>query len=172
MPTKELYFLRHAIAIDRETSNYNEDERPLTSDGEKKMIQAVWGMKHLKLSLDGILSSPLTRARQTAQLVKDHLPVSHKIEIEETLRPGGSLEDFLKKLKTRKEESLLSVGHEPSMSDWIQTLLGVQGQGLIQMKKGALCHLTLEWRGSRPQARLNFLLPPRVLREMGKGRRS
>jgi len=163
----ELYFLRHAIAVEQETEGYADQERPLTSEGKKKMVEAVRGMKELKIKIDVLLSSPLTRALQTAELVRENLPFEGEIEVEKTLAPGGSYEDFLKKLRTREDSSVMLVGHEPALSSWVQNLLGCDPTGSVLMKKGSLCHLSLHWRGSRPFAELESLLQPRMLRQIG-----
>ncbi len=161
-----LYFLRHGVAVERGNEDYSEEDRPLTPEGSDKMIAGVAGIKKLKISLDALLSSPLVRAFQTAQIVQEHLPFKGKIEVEKALLPGGSLEDFLKKLKNRAEENVMLVGHEPTMSRWIQNLLGCDPIGSVRLKKGSLCHLLLEWRGARPMAELITLLQPRTLRQI------
>ncbi len=167
MNKKELYFLRHAIAVESGTFGSSEKTRPLTEEGSQRMIQSVKGFKRLKINPEVILSSPFTRAWQTAELVKTHLPFLAEIETEENLQPGGELEEFLKKIRKRKEERFLLVGHEPSLSFWIQDLLEFRGRARVQMKKGALCHLKLEWTDSYLKAELVSLLQPRVLRRIG-----
>jgi len=162
----ELFFLRHGIAVERGSEGYEDEERPLTSEGKKKLIEGIRGMKRLKIKVDKILSSPLTRALQTAELAKEHLPVNSEVEIEKTLVPGGSYEDFLKKLRSRPEASLMLVGHEPAMSSWVQSLLGCPPMGSVLLKKGSLCHLKIQWRGSRPFVELQALLQPRMLRQI------
>jgi phosphohistidine phosphatase len=166
MGLKELYFLRHGVAADREGWDLSDDERPLTEEGIEKMVREVKGLKKIKFSPEVLISSPLARAVQTAQIVKTHLLHPDKIEIEETLKPGGSLSEFLKKIRKRKEESFLLVGHEPSMSLWVQSLLGIPGAGGVRLKKGGLCHLVWDPDVSPPRAELISLLPPRVLRQM------
>jgi phosphohistidine phosphatase len=166
MSHKDLYFLRHGVAADRETWELPDEERPLTDEGVQKMIRAVKGLKKCKLSPQVLMSSPLARALQTAQIVKTHLSHLEKIEIEEDLRPGGSLPEFLKKIRKRKEGSFLLVGHEPFMSLWVQALLGIHGTGTVRLKKGGFCHLAWDPEVSPPRAELISLLPPRVLRQM------
>ncbi len=162
--TVELFFLRHAIALEAGTSHYSEESRPLTEEGIQKMRLEVKGMKHLGLSFEALLSSPLTRAHQTAEIVKKNLPFQGKIEIEEELRPGGSLSSLLKKISHRNEQIFLLVGHEPTLSQWVQNLLGFDSESSLLLKKGGLCHLLLAGNLSAPRAELRALLPPRVLR--------
>ena len=59
----DLYIQRHAIAVERGTGSYKTDsQRPLTDKGAKKMHRIAKGMQALRLSFDGILSSPFVRA--------------------------------------------------------------------------------------------------------------
>ncbi len=162
----DLYFLRHGIAFDHGTKGFSEDERPLTEEGKEKMQRAAEGMKRLELSFDVLMSSPLVRAKQTAEMVRKVLHPKKELEIQEGLLPGKSLQEFLKMLQTRKEESFLLVGHEPTMSQWIHELLGGGASSSVEMKKGALCQLRVELKLPRWDSELIFLAPPKVLRLM------
>jgi phosphohistidine phosphatase len=162
----DLYFLRHAVAVKSGFEGHTDEERPLTAQGREKMISAVRGMKKLKITLDALWTSPLIRAVQTAEIVQEHLSFNSEIVIEKLLLPGGSLEELLKKLKPWDEKSVMVVGHEPTLSSWIQDLLGGDPTGSIQLKKGALCHLRLTWVGTRAAPELIALLQPRVLRQL------
>jgi len=164
----ELYFLRHAPAVEYGSDGFSEEERPLTDEGREKMILAVRGMKKLDVAFDALLSSPLIRAKQTAELVKHYLPFKGSLEIEEELAPDGTLKALLKKLSERGEESFLLVGHEPNLSTWIQSLLGCGRSGALQMKKGALCHLRLDRPEEKADSELIALLQPKVLRQSGR----
>lgn len=164
----QLYFLRHAPAVERGSEGFTEEERPLTEEGREKMILAVRGMKKLDVDFDALLSSPLIRAKQTAELVKHYLPFKGSLEIEEELAPGGTLKALLKKLGARSEESFLLVGHEPTLSSWIQSLLGCGSASALQMKKGSLCHLRLESPEAEAGSELIALLPPKFLRLAGR----
>ena len=65
-----LYVLRHGLARERNGREYvNDDERPLTAKGVKRMTRQVKGMNALGLSMDAIITSPLVRAAQTAEIV-------------------------------------------------------------------------------------------------------
>lgn len=167
----QVYFVRHAIAVDHGTEGFSEDERPLTDEGREKMLRAAQGIRALKLIPEVIFTSPLIRALQTAEILQTELSKKGgpdiPVEIEKSLSPGGDLEDFLKKLKERKEEQVTLVGHEPAMSSWVQSLLGCDPTGSIRLKKGSLCHLELTWVGARPIVELVALLQPRMLRQIG-----
>lgn len=164
---KQLYFLRHAIAVPRGTEGVREEERPLTEAGREKIKKAAKGIRRLGVPIEAILSSPLTRAYQTAEIVAETLPTAPEIEIEAELSPDGDLQKFLKKIKKRPETSFLLTGHEPSLSSWIEDLLGCERTASILMRKGALCHLEVDLYETPPHARMIFLLQPKILRRLG-----
>lgn len=161
----ELFILRHGIAVEVGTPGYTEETRELTPEGIEKMILATQGMKRLGIEFDALFASPLKRAQQTAEIVKKYLPFQGKIETEELLCPGSSLPLFLKKLSLRKEKRFMIVGHEPTLSQWAQNLLGCERGNSILLKKGALCHLILHGELPRVKAELVALLQPRALRQ-------
>ena len=160
----DLFLLRHAIAVERAMPDFKDEERPLTPEGEEKMIEAVRGLKQIGWKFDALISSPLVRAWQSAELVKAHLPFRGKIESSEDLLPGRPIEPMLRKLAKRSESSFLLVGHEPTLSQWIGELLAAEGS--FRLKKGGLCHLSVEPLQT-PSAELIAFLPPKVLRAMG-----
>ncbi|MCC7344183.1 MAG: phosphohistidine phosphatase SixA [Deltaproteobacteria bacterium] len=164
----EISFLRHAIAAERGAEWPVDAERPLTTDGRRKMIAAARGMGKLGLRFEVLLSSPLLRAVQTAELVKKHLPFAGPLETTEELEPSGSLRALLRLLKARRERSFLLVGHEPALSGWIGELLRLGPAASVEMKKGALCRIALESAEAGAAAELLALIPPKVLRSCGK----
>lgn len=164
----EIYFLRHAIAAERGSGEMTDAERPLTEAGRRKLIEAVRGMRRLGVRFEALLSSPLVRAVQTAELVKKHLPFKGKLELEAELEPSGTLRELLRLLKTRAEKSFLLVGHEPALSSWIGELLGFGPAAALEMKKGALCRLLLDRAEEGAAAELLALLPPKALRCCGR----
>jgi len=166
--TIEIYFLRHAVAAERGGEWSVDAERPLTESGRRKMIAAARGMGRLGLGFEVLLSSPLLRAVQTAQLVKKHLPFGGPLETAEELEPSGSLRELLRLLQGRRERSFLLVGHEPALSGWIGELLRLGPAASVEMKKGALCRIALERAEAGGAAELLALIPPKVLRSCGK----
>jgi len=152
-----LYFLRHGQAGDREEWQGDDAKRPLTADGKKRMQREATGIKALKLPLTLILSSPLTRARQTAAIVAEVLGVP--LTDDERLVPGfgpAALRGILQ--AHRKAAALMLVGHEPDFSETVSQLTG--GSRVI-MKKGGLAAVELDSldpvRGS-----LLWLIPPKI----------
>jgi phosphohistidine phosphatase len=162
----ELYLLRHAIAVDRGTHGFADDsKRPLTEEGARKMRKIAKGIRALDLSLDAILSSPFTRARQTAEIVADILEVKDKLDFTSALSTSGDHRALVEMINDRHESgsSVMLVGHEPSMSSFISLLVSGTDDLSITMKKGGLCKLDVAALRYGRCATLEWLLAPRQL---------
>ena len=146
-----LYLLRHGIA-DWPEWNRPDDERPLTAKGKKEMRRMAKFLRKLRVSPAQILSSPLPRARQTAQIAAEHLELELREEVD--LGPGFNLAKLRKIISRQSGADLMLVGHEPDFSAVIRALTG----GEVKLKKGGLARIDLAEGGER--ARLIWLLPP------------
>lgn len=166
---KQLFLLRHAIAVERGKERKDTDaRRPLTSEGESKMRRIAKGMRKLGLEFDLILSSPCVRTRQTAEIVAEEFKMKDSLKLSEHLAPEGDSEDLIKDLKRLHppSRSVLLVGHEPKLSALISTLLSGKPELEIVMKKGGLCLLSVNRLEFGRCATLEWLLTPRQLARM------
>jgi phosphohistidine phosphatase len=151
-----LYFLRHGIADWPDWDPARDHERPLTKEGLKKMKEQARTLAELGVKIDAILSSPYTRAYQTADIVAAKLRLD--VRTEPRLAPGFNADKLAEIAESFDEsQALLLVGHEPSFSTVIAELIG---GGRVQLKKGALARVDVnrELRGE-----LVWLLQPKVL---------
>jgi phosphohistidine phosphatase len=149
----ELYFLRHGEA-DWPDWKKSDDERPLTKHGKKEMREVATFLKRVKARPDLIVTSPLPRASQTAEIAAERLKI--KCREDKLLAPGFSREALERLLKKYPEESLMIVGHEPDFTGVISELTGAT---LKLSKSGtALVELNRSWRNGR----LLWLFPPKV----------
>lgn len=161
----ELFLLRHAIAAEREHFDGNDSERPLTSDGEKKMRQIAKGMQALHLSFETILSSPYRRAQDTAGIVAARFHMRRHLKLTRNLMPSGNRRALIQEIIELAERagSIVLVGHEPYLSALVAKLVyGQPSAGLI-LKKGGLCKLTIDRIRFGRCAQLEWLLTPRQL---------
>jgi phosphohistidine phosphatase len=162
LPDLELYFLRHAIAADRDDPRYKDDSlRPLTAQGRKKMYRASQGMKSLGLKFDIILSSPYLRAKQTAEIVnRTCRPKNKKILFTNNLLPPARIKELLLEIHSHfpKSRKILLVGHEPHLTEMISGLLKSDRHLNIDFKKGGLCCLKIQQDFKHPDAVLIWLL--------------
>ena len=161
-----LYVLRHGIAVEPGTPGYERDaDRPLTPEGERKLWQIAEAMEALELSSDLILSSPYLRALQTAEIVAKALKGRKKVELSESLTPGGSTKKLVELLNRVQPspESVLLVGHEPYLSSLISLLVSGDASFAVEMKKSGLCKLSTESLKPGRCATLEWLLTPRQM---------
>ena len=161
----KLYLLRHGDAGEAVDSKTKDAERPLTPKGVQRTKQLADALAQMEISFDAVLSSPLARARETAEIVARGLKFAGKVELTDSLTPFGSMENLVHQLTTLRPvpKSILLVGHEPYLSGFI-SLLCTGGPGLgLEMKKGALCRLETAMPSCGRCATLEWLLPPRVV---------
>ena len=147
----------------------NDSDRPLIPKGERRLRAAAAAMKKLELSFDLILSSPFLRARQTAEIIAEELKLKKRLQFCDALTPGGSLKDLVRQLDESRPapESVLLVGHEPSLSRLVSLLVSGDEHATVEMKKGGLAKLeTAELRHGHC-ARLAWLLTPSQMELMG-----
>jgi phosphohistidine phosphatase len=155
-----LYFLRHEQAADRHEWKGSDAERPLTEDGMERMKRSATMIAALGFGLDAILSSPLTRARQSASIVAEALDAQNKLLFDDRLGTGFDRDALVQILRDHAgSESLMLVGHEPGLSATISALIG---GGRIVCKKGGLVCVKLPEAASL-QGELLWLIPPRIL---------
>jgi phosphohistidine phosphatase len=165
----DLYLLRHGIAANAQDSA-PDGERPLTDKGNKRMRKAARGLRRLGVDCDAILTSPLARARQTADIVAAALGQEARLSVLDTLQPKSSTDELLASLHDYEHcGSLMMVGHEPSLSQLASVLLtGKKNAALeIALKKGGLCCLEVDGLPPRNPGILRSLLAPKQLRLLG-----
>jgi len=152
----ELYFLRHGEA-DWPNWKKSDDERPLTKHGKKEMHEVAKFLKRLKAKPELIVTSPLPRASQTAEIAAEHLKL--KCREDKLLAPGFGRKELERVLKKHPAESLIIVGHEPDFSHTVEQLTG----GAVKLSKAgvALVELDRSWRSGR----LLRLFPPKFSRK-------
>jgi phosphohistidine phosphatase len=159
-----LYIIRHGLA--GESGSYpNDNERPLTDEGKKKTRQVAKRLNELGLHFDLVLTSPLVRASQTAEILIE-VGLSDQLEVADYLAPGGAIEQWLKWLSTwekRDEGTLAIVGHEPDLSSWAEILLWGKSQGVITLKKAGVIGLAVSSNSPVGNSSLFFLTQPRLL---------
>jgi phosphohistidine phosphatase len=156
-----LLLMRHGIAADRETWTQSDALRPLTSQGETKTRRAVFGLKNIQSQIDILASSPLLRARQTAEVVQGEY--STEIQTWSELE-HADFQPLMKRLKTLPRDSVvLCVGHEPGLSRFVAQCLTGSARGLeLEWKKAGVCALEI----NDGRATLLYLLTPRQLRNL------
>ncbi len=164
----ELYLIRHGIAAERGTYA-NDDARPLVPKGEQKTEQVAQRLKELGITFDLILTSPLVRARQTADILQA-VGLGSSVQVFDQLAPGGrcdrALADLAIILKSLDQPTRIAfVGHEPDLSTWAEQLISNATFGSIQLKKAGIIGLSLpdDLSIALGNSELFWLTPPRLL---------
>ena len=111
-----LYLVRHGRAAERGDEWPDDGKRPLTPQGIDRFQQVVRGLSVLGVTIDIVLTSPLVRARQTADLLAGGLRPHPSVEVTDVLAPGAPVADVMAALaQARRAKSIACVGHEPDL---------------------------------------------------------
>jgi phosphohistidine phosphatase len=158
------YFLRHGIAVDPESWSGDDADRPLTREGRDRMEREAKAIARLSLDLDRIVTSPLLRAKETAEIVAERLEMQNKISEDSRLAGGFGTEPLRAILRAHAGASaIMLVGHEPSMSATIGHAIG---RASVELKKAALAGVDVPDPTSIAGT-LFCLIPPKVLVKLG-----
>jgi phosphohistidine phosphatase len=159
-----LLIVRHAIAVPHGTPEVPEEERPLTPRGTRRFRAAARGLARVCDRPDVLLTSPLVRARQTADIAAE---AWGKVKVkEESALAGGSFEKIASVLDPHAAKKLVAIfGHEPDVSSIVARLLGTSASERLTFKKGAAALVDVPGRMADGGA-LIWYLPPRVLRSI------
>src|SRR5437773_11224908 len=149
----EPYFLRHGEA-DWPDWNKPDDERPLTKRGKKEMREVAKFLARLKVRLTLIVTSPLPRASQTAEIAADYLKA--KLRKDELLAPGFGMSELRTVLKRHRAKVLGMVGHDPEFTNVISGLTGAS----LKLSKAGVALVDVEPESE--QGKLLWLLPPKI----------
>lgn len=153
-----LYFFRHGIAEDIQGPEFDDFNRPLTEKGAERIHDAGIALVRLSVKPARLYSSPRIRARQTADILSQHLGIPALID--EALNFGFNaalIEPLIADLGA--EDEIMFVGHEPDLSVTIATLIG---GGEVDMKKGGIARLDMISR-TPLRGTLIWALTPKVL---------
>lgn len=156
-----VYLLRHGIAENRRPGR-SDAERKLTEEGRDKLRRVLSQAKEAVGVPALILTSPLVRAVETAEIAAEVLGYRGAIQETEALAPSSAPPAVWKELRSRAEiTSILLVGHEPLLGETAGYLLGAP-RVAIDFKKGALMRIELDDLAGMPRGVLEWLLTPRL----------
>jgi phosphohistidine phosphatase len=165
MRTLSLYLVRHGLAAERGAAWPADTKRPLVPRGIQRLRKEAAALKVLATTFDTILTSPLTRAKQTADVLAAGLSPHPPVHIIQSLAPGGSYAAFLADLdKHAKRSHIACVGHEPDLGQFAARLVGAKGA--IEFKKGAICRIDLDSLPLSRPGHLRWFVTPRMLRQI------
>jgi phosphohistidine phosphatase len=164
-----LFILRHGLASDPGEDglpkNLSDAQRPLSAKGKQKLWTITEAMRAQDLKFNVVLSSPLLRARQSAQIVTEALELRRKLVLTDHLAPGGSPRQLLAELNElgARAKNILLVGHEPYLTKLISLLITGHDTAAIDLRKGSLAKLEVQHLGYGRCATLAWLLTPKQM---------
>ncbi|HWK09218.1 MAG TPA: phosphohistidine phosphatase SixA [Vicinamibacterales bacterium] len=165
MQTLELYLVRHGLAEDRGPEWPDDSKRPLTADGISKLRKEARGLRALGIAFDVIVTSPLVRARQTADVLAEVLAVKASIVSADALAPAGTPAAVIQEIaKHARKGRVALVGHEPNLGELAAQLIDARSP--LSFKKGGVCRIDFDVLPPKGAGSLVWFLPPKVLRKV------
>jgi phosphohistidine phosphatase len=162
----ELYLIRHGIAAERGEQYPDDSKRPLTSQGISRLKQEAKGLDELDVSIGVFLTSPLVRAKQTADVLAEGMKGHPPVITTDSLAPAGATAAVMQEIsKHLRKGSIALVGHEPNMGELAARLIG--GRAPIEFKKGAVCRIDFDVPPPKGIGMLRWFLTPKMLRKLG-----
>jgi phosphohistidine phosphatase len=167
MAAHELYLIRHGLAEERGDAWPDDTRRPLTEDGIARLKKSARGLVRLGLEFDVVLTSPLVRTRQTAEVFANAFNSRAPIVVIDSLAPEGSAQAVMNDLEQQARHGQIAiVGHEPGIGELAARLLGSRRP--LEFKKGAVCRIDIESIPPAGPGTLRWFLTPKILRELRK----
>ena len=166
-----LFVLRHASAGTRRVNPLLDVRRPLDKEGKQHCLRLAQVLNALAVNFDLVVSSPLKRSLQTAQLVATETGYEQKILLSTALAPEASFADFYRLVQqSSARENVLVVGHSPNIQGFLGSLLmpipAVEEQKLsipqVRLRKGSLARVSF----TKGPATLQSVLDPRTVRAL------
>jgi phosphohistidine phosphatase len=163
-PQTEVFLIRHGIAAERGTYA-DDDQRPLLEKGRSRTQAVAERFLAIQGPIDLLLTSPLVRAQQTAEILLT-AGLSSVLEISPELAPEGQLIVWLEWLKAWQNKQPISrialIGHEPDLSAWAQCLVHDELSDRWVLKKAGIIGLQVpSAEAAIGQSLLFWLTPPR-----------
>jgi phosphohistidine phosphatase len=163
MALLELYLIRHGIAEERGPQWPDDAKRPLTAKGIAALKQEAKALAKLEVTFDAIISSPLTRTRQTAEVFSSGLSGKPRVLFSDALAPEGTPDAVVQEIASQAGKGRLAlVGHEPNIGELCARLIDASSP--IPFKKGAICRIDFEALPPKATGQLRWFLPPRILK--------
>lgn len=163
----ELYLVRHGIAAERGDAWPDDAKRPLTDEGVRRLRKIAAGLSAIDARFDLILTSPLVRARQTAEVLAARMTPQPPIVTTEALSPGAAHAALLDELaKQTRRRRIALVGHEPGLGVLASRLIGLRQA--LAFKKGAIARIDVAALPPTGPASLQWFLTPKLLRRLGQ----
>jgi len=160
-----LYLIRHGVAAERGEDYPDDSKRPLTNAGISRLRKEAKALDELGVALDHIITSPLVRTRQTADIFAESMKSKPSVSQSDALAPAGTSTAVIQELaKHMRKARIAVVGHEPNIGELAGRLIGARMP--LEFKKGAICRIDFEVFPPKGIGQLRWFVTPRMLREL------
>jgi phosphohistidine phosphatase len=161
----ELYLIRHGAAEDRGDAWPDDAKRPLTESGISRLRKSMRGLVRAGVAFDVILTSPLVRTRQTAEVLAAEIAPRPPIVAVDSLATNGSYQAVLADLEKQSRRTKIAlVGHEPGIGELAARLAG--SRHAFEFKKGAVCRIDVDTLPVQGPGTLIWFVTPRLMRAL------
>ena len=140
-PTTQLYVVRHAWAEDF-SPDLDDHSRPLTKKGRKRFERFMKHLRNFGVTIDLIVSSPLVRAHQTAEIMADVFK-TQRLELHDALAPASDWAAIVEWTSAEDAARVAWVGHAPCVGRLVASTIG-DSAAAIRMQKGAVASIAFE----------------------------
>jgi phosphohistidine phosphatase len=166
MATWEIYIIRHGVAAERGEAYPDDSKRPLIAKGIARLKREAKALDDLGVEFDQIITSPLVRAKQTADVFAETMKSKPPVATSDALTPAGTPAAVIQELARHSKKGRIAlVGHEPNLGELAARLIGARTA--IEFKKGAICRIDFDVFPPKGLGVLRWLATPRMLRKIG-----
>jgi phosphohistidine phosphatase len=164
----ELFILRHGKAEQRSPTIKSDLRRKLTKEGEKEIEDVADALSSLKIKFNYIITSPLKRAKQTAEIVLKKCKETNSLVEWNELKPESKTNALYEKLSSLKINStVLLVGHDPFLSSMIgEIITDGKNNCRVILKKGGLAKISLNSLKPKINGELQWLIGPKQIKKL------
>jgi phosphohistidine phosphatase len=164
----DILVLRHGDANPATKKVMNDSKRGLSDSGIKEIENVSELFDKFEIKFDYIYSSPLKRAKQSADIISKNQKKSKTVELAE-LKPEGGVEELCKKIAKQKENStILIVGHNPLLVNFINYIISSGNGQNLTLKTGGLVKIKTLSLEPQLKGELEWLLAPKLIRKISK----
>jgi phosphohistidine phosphatase len=161
----DLYIIRHADAQPLGEGGIMDDaDRPLTAEGHAQCVSLAETLQRHGLHLEGIITSPLLRARQTAEgLIEALAQPKPGLHICDQLAPGGRRKKLTRFLNSFDPQSIAIVGHMPDLGVYAGWLIG-SSKAQVDLAKAGIACVHFEEELDKGTGTLTWMVTPKWFR--------
>ena len=152
-----IYLIRHGEA-EKSSINKKDFDRELTNPGKIKVKNAALAWSHYITPFDYLISSPLVRALQTAEIIAEYFEIKNEIIVDKRISTGGETSSIIEIANSLEAGNIAFVGHQPDFSEHLSVLISSNGAN-IDFKKAAIAKIYFPNKVHQSRGILEFLIP-------------